>query len=61
MVFERNGYTLYAREQKTRGDRGLTVYFFSKRKPVVGSAVNVPPGYLVEVEGKTGIPYLKKK
>lgn len=61
MVFERNGYTLYARDQPTRGDKHQTVYFFSKRKPVVGEAVDVPSGYLVAVEKKTGIPYLKKK
>ena len=61
MVFERNGYTLYAREQKVRGEKVQTVYFFSKRKPVVGGVVDVPDGYLVVTEKKTGIPYLKKK
>lgn len=61
VVFERNGYTLYAREQQVRGEKYQTVYFFSKRKPVVGKSVDVPEGYLVVVEKKTGIPFLKKK
>ncbi len=61
MVFERNGYTLYARDQRLRGDKFLTVYFFSKRKPVVGKAVEVPEGYLVLVDKKSGVPYLQKK
>lgn len=61
MVFERNGYTLYAREQKVRGEKVQTVYFFSKRKPIVGATVDVPGGYLVVVEKKSGIPYLRKK
>jgi hypothetical protein len=61
VVFERNGYTLYAREQRVRGERYQTIYFFSKRRPVVGTTVDVPEGYVVAVEKKTGIPYLKKK
>jgi hypothetical protein len=60
-VFERNGYTLYAREQRVRGEKFQTVYFFTKRKPVVGKPVDVPEGYLVAIERKTGIPYLRKK
>ena len=58
--FERNGYTLYARDQKVRGEKVLTVYFFSKRVPVVGRPITVPEGYVVQVEKKTGIPFLKK-
>ena len=61
MAFERDGYTLYAREQLVRGDRYQTVYFFSKRRPVVGKMADVPEGYLVAVEKKSGIPYLRKK
>ena len=61
MVFERNGYTLYARDQRVRGEKFQTIYFFTKRKPVVGTTVDVPQGYLVVVEKKTGIPYLRKK
>lgn len=61
MAFERNGYTLFAREQRVRGDRYQTVYFFSKRRPVVGRPVDPPEGYLVAVDRATGVPYLKKR
>lgn len=61
MVFERNGYTLYARDQRVRGGRHQTVFFFSKRKPIAGKPVDPPEGYLVVVEKSSGIPYLKKK
>lgn len=61
MVYERNGYVLYAREQEIRGNRFQTVYFFSKREPVVGKPVEVPEGYIVEVNRKSGVPFLSKK
>jgi hypothetical protein len=61
VVFEKNGYTLYARKQGVRGNREQTVYFFSKRKPVVGQTVDVPDGYTVSVDRKTGVPYLNKR
>lgn len=61
MVFERNGYTLFAREQRVRGGRYQTVYFFSKRKPVVGDPVDPPDGYLVVVDKASSVPFLKKK
>lgn len=62
MVFEKNGYTLYARQQPVRGNREQTIYFFSKRKPVVGVAVeDVPEGYTVSIDRKSGVPYLNKR
>lgn len=61
VVYERDGYTLYARQQLVRGERYQTIYFFSKRKPVVGEVTDVPDGYLVVMEKKSGIPYLRKR
>lgn len=61
MVYEKNGFILYAREQEVRGKRTQTVYFFSKRKPVVGAPVDVPEGYIVSVDRRTGVPYLNKQ
>jgi hypothetical protein len=61
MVFEKNGYTLYSREQPMRGRRSQTVYFFSKRKPVIGTPIDVPDGYIVSVERRSGVPYLNKQ
>lgn len=60
MVYEKNGYTLYARKQGIRGKRFQTIYFFSKRKPVVGASIDVPEGYIVAVD-RRGVPYLERK
>jgi hypothetical protein len=62
VVYEKNGYTLFAREQPLkRKGKTQTVYFFSKREPVVGVPVDVPDGYTVAIQAKTGVPYLKKR
>lgn len=60
MSYEKNGFTLYARKQEIRGRRFQTIYFFSKRKPVVGEVVDVPEGYIVAVD-RRGVPYLERK
>lgn len=60
-MFERDGYTLYARQQRLRGEKFQTIYFFSKRRPVVGDPVDVPDGYVVAVDRKSGVPYLRKR
>lgn len=61
VAFEKNGYALYARTQIARGKRKTTVFFFSKRKPVVGDPTDVPEGYIVAVDRHSGVPYLDKK
>lgn len=61
MTFEKNGYTLYARKQVLRGKRTQTIYFFSKRKPVEGDSTDIPEGYVVSVDRRSGIPFLNKK
>lgn len=61
MAYEKDGYTLYAHNQPLRGGKTQTVYFFSKREPIVGEAIEVPAGYIVVVNHATGVPYLKKK
>jgi len=61
LTFERNGYTLYAREQRVRGEKFQTIYFFSKRRPIVGKAIDVPEGYLVLTDKASGVPYLRRK
>jgi hypothetical protein len=59
--FEKNGYTLYARNQVARGKHTTVVYFFSKRTPVVGDPIDVPEGYIVAIDRRTGVPFLDKK
>lgn len=61
MAFEKNGYTLFARTQIARGKRKTTIYFFSKRKPIIGEPVEVPEGYIVAVDRQSGVPFLDKK
>lgn len=62
VAFEKNGYTLYARQQPTRGNQEQTIYFFSKRRPVVGRPLDeIPEGYIVSVDRKSGVPYLNKR
>lgn len=61
VAYEKSGYVLYAREQPLRKGRTQTIFFFSKRVPVVGKPSELPDGYLVAVDHRTGVPYLKKK
>lgn len=55
------GYTLYKRETSRGSGRKTTVHFFSKDKPDVGDPAELPDGYSIAVNRKTGVPYLKKK
>lgn len=62
MAYEKNGYTLYSREQPLRKGKSETIYFFSKREPIVGESLEeIPDGYVVSIHGRSGVPYLKKK
>lgn len=62
VAYEKNGYTLYSREQPLRKGKTETIYFFSKREPIVGDSLEeIPDGYAVSIHGRTGVPFLKKK
>ncbi len=54
-AFTHNGYTLHAREAN-----GRTLYFFAKSTPKSGVASPLPPGYEVGVNGRTGLPFLRR-
>jgi len=54
-------YTLYKRETGKYGGKKTTIHFFSKEKPDMGNPTQLPDGYQIAVNKKTGIPYLKKK
>ena len=62
MVYTHGDYTLHSREiiLKSNGKK-QTMYFFSKKKPKSGTPCDKPEGYSVGVNGRTGLPYLKKK
>ena len=61
MAFQHLGYTLHAREVILKGGHRQVVYFFSQRKPKSGAPVEMPTGYGLAVNKRTGLPYLKKK
>jgi hypothetical protein len=61
MAYTYQGWTLYTRDVKLKGGRMQTIYFFSKRTPKSGKPCELPPGYEVGVNKRTGLPYLKKK
>jgi hypothetical protein len=61
MAYEHEGYTLHAREVKLKGGHRQIIYFFSQRQPKAGMPVDLPSGYRVVVNKRTGLPYLKKQ
>ena len=61
MAYQHEGYTLHAREVQLKGGRRRVIYFFSQRSPKSGMPVNMPEGYAVAVNKRSGLPYLKKQ
>jgi hypothetical protein len=59
--YTQKGYTLYKKEIKGNSGKKTTMHFFSKEQPAAGIPTNIPIGYLVAINKKTGVPYLKKK
>ena len=49
------------KEIKTANGKMRTIHFFSKKKPDDGEPVPLPEDFEVQVNQKTGLPYLKKK
>ena len=60
MTYKHGNYTLHTRDVTLRGGRKQKIYFFSKKVPKSGSPCEKPAGYSVGVNGRTGLPYLKK-
>jgi ERCC4-type nuclease len=54
-------YTLYEKQVKIGKGKKRVVHFFSKAEPEDGEPIDLPPGFEVKVNKKTGVPYLKKK
>lgn len=61
MAYTHGDYTLYSREVKLKGGKVQRIYFFSKRTPKSGKPCDKPDAYVVGVNSRTGLPYLKKK
>lgn len=58
--FEKDGYTLHKRDVTLKGGRRQTIFFFARAKPKSGTPTDMPAGYAIGVNKRTGLPYLKK-
>jgi len=61
MAYKYGEYTLHTRSVQLRGGKNQTIYFFAKAKPKSGTPCDLPNGYEVGVNKRTGLPYLKRK
>ena len=59
--FMHGDYTLYEKVIETKGGKKRKVRFFSIAQPEDGEPIELPKGYEVKENKKTGLPYLKKK
>ena len=59
--FRHGDYTLFEKHIDTESGGKKTVRFFSKAQPEDGEPIELPKGYEVKENKKTGVPYLKKK
>ena len=59
--FRFEDYTLYKKEIETKSGSKRTVRFFSKAEPENAEPIDMPKGYEVRKNKKTGLPYLRKK
>ena len=55
------GFTLYEKGTGKYRGKKTTIQFFSKEKPDKANPIQLPNGYQIAVNNKTGVPYLKKK
>jgi len=61
MVYKQDGYTLYTRKVNLKGGKEQTIYYFAKKTPKSGTQCDLPNGYVVGVNKRTKLPYLKRK
>jgi len=61
MVYVHEGWTLYTRIVHLKGGRNQQIYFFTRIPPKSGTPCDMPEGYTVGVNKRTGLRYLKRK
>jgi hypothetical protein len=61
MLYRYEDWVLYKKDVTLKGGKKQTIYFFTKRTPKSGTPCDLPNGYIVNVNKRTGLPYLKKK
>ena len=60
-MYKHGDYALYSKEIKVGHGKKRTIRFFSRTEPEDGEPVDLPDGYEVKVNKKTGVPYIRKK
>lgn len=58
--FQYNDWTLYSKEQDGPDGSAQRIYFFSKGEPTDADPAEMPPGYEVAENPRTGLPYLRR-
>ncbi len=53
-------YHLHARKQQLKGGQHVTLYYFAGEERPADALNELPAGYEVSENGKTGLPLLKK-
>jgi hypothetical protein len=61
LVYKHGIYTLYKRQAELKGGRNQTIYFFSGKKPKSGIPTSLPEGYVVGINKRSKLPYLRKQ
>lgn len=56
-----NEWKLFTRMVTLRGGMNQQIYYFSRGKPKSGKPTDMPTGYKVGINKRTGLPYLAKK
>ena len=59
--FRFNGYNLYKKVIKINEEDDRIIHFFAKEPPETGEPANLPSGYEVKINRRTGVPYIRKK
>lgn len=59
--YKHEDFVLYEKEIDVKGGKKRKVRFFSKETPNEGKPIDLPDGYEVKVNKKTGVPHLRKK
>jgi hypothetical protein len=54
-------WILYKADIKLKDNERRTLHFFSKRTPRRGILCDLPKGFTVNVNERTGLPYLKRR
>ena len=60
MTYRFRNWKLYKTNIDMNNDIGRTLYFFSRWRPKQGIPCDLPEGYLVILNERTGLPYLQK-